>query len=113
MYSGKVKKKLIAIFTFIGILTVSVLLSEVLYSVVFSHMNMRPDGDSAFSSLLRLTLSNIIMIPITVLVSVMLKGSEKNGSTIRMWLTLLLVCVYLIILLAFIFGIGKKNGQPK
>lgn len=29
------------------------------------------------------------------------------------WLTLLLVCVYLIILLAFIFGIGKKNGQPK
>ncbi len=114
MYSGKAKKKIIAIFTFIGIIAVSVILSEILYNVVSDHMDMRPDGDSAFSALLRITLANIIMIPITVLVSIMLKGREKSGSTIRIWLTLLLVpAVTLITFSVFQYIIEMYNPNEQ
>ena len=54
-------------------------------------MNVSADGNSPFSELLRLTLSNIIMIPIAVLISTVLKDRSNGGFAFRMWIGLLIV----------------------
>lgn len=91
LYSGKAKNKIIACAVFVVMLTVSVLISELMYSFVVSDSSAVPDETSSFSALLKITLSNILMIPLAVLVSVILKDRAKGSSAVRMWITLLLV----------------------
>lgn len=91
MYSGKLKTKLTAAAVFISLLAVSVFLSELLFSLLASHMQFSPAESTEFSSLLKITLSNIIMIPLAVLISVLTKGRGNGSSAFRMWITLLLV----------------------
>ena len=91
MYQGKVKHKLTASAVFIALLAAAVIVSDVIYSLLESNMNVSADGNSPFSELLRLTLSNIIMIPIAVLISAVLKDRSNGGFAFRMWIGLLIV----------------------
>ncbi|MBR2410952.1 MAG: GHKL domain-containing protein [Clostridia bacterium] len=91
MYQGKVRHKLTASAVFIVLLAAAVIVSDVIYSLLESNMNVSADGNSPFSELLRLTLSNIIMIPIAVLISAVLKDRSNGGFAFRMWIGLLIV----------------------
>ncbi len=91
LYSGKIKNKIIAMLVFAAMLSVSVLISELLYSLIVSGNLSVPESTSSFSALLKITLSNIIMIPLSVLISVILKDSAKGSWALRMWIALLLV----------------------
>ena len=91
MYQGKVRHKLTASAVFIALLAAAVIVSDVIYSLLESNMNVSADGNSPFSELLRLTLSNIIMIPIAVLISAVLKDRSNGGFAFRMWIGLLIV----------------------
>lgn len=91
LYSGKAKNKIIAATVFVAMLSVCVLISELMYGFIVSGSLSAPDETSSFSALLKITLSNIIMIPLSVLISVILKDSAKGSSAFRMWIALLLV----------------------
>ncbi|MBE6790029.1 MAG: GHKL domain-containing protein [Ruminococcaceae bacterium] len=91
MYQGKVRHKLTASAVFIALLAAAVIVSNVIYSLLESNMNVSADENSPFSELLRLTLSNIIMIPIAVLISTVLKDRSNGGFAFRMWIGLLIV----------------------
>lgn len=91
MYQGKIKHKLTASAVFIALLTAAVIASGVIYSLLAENMNVSTEGDSPFSELLRLTLSNIIMIPIAVLISAVLKDRSNGGFAFRLWIGLLIV----------------------
>ncbi len=89
MYTGKIKKKLTASLLFSALLAFSVIISGLLYRLISNSFSTSPGEGSAFSSLLRLTLTNIIMIPLAVLISVLLKGRARGSYTFRMWISLL------------------------
>ena len=91
MYQGKIKHKLTAAAVFIVLLAAAVVVSSAIYSLLAKNMNVSSDGNSPFSELLRLTLSNIIMIPIAVLISTVLKDRSNGGFAFRMWIGLLIV----------------------
>ncbi len=91
LYTGKLKYKIEAIVIFSSLLTVSVLFSNLIFSIVTGNMDIQTETASSFSTLLRLTLSNVTMIPLAVLVSVLLKGFSKGSIAFRIWLSLLLV----------------------
>ncbi len=91
MYTGNIKKKLTASALFSALLGFSVAISGFLYVQISNSFAIPSDEGSAFSSLLRLTLTNIIMIPLAVLLSVLMKGSARGSYTFRMWISLLLV----------------------
>ncbi len=110
MYTGRLKKKLTAGILFSALLAFSVIISGFLYELICNSFSVPPDEDSAFSALLRLTLSNIIMIPLAVLISVLMKGSAKGSNTFRMWISLLLVpAVTLITFSVFQYIIETYN----
>lgn len=89
-YKGKLKHKFAASAVFSLLVFISVLLSGFISDFIKDSMRISADY-SPFSSLLRFTLSNIIMIPLAVLISVILKGRSEGGYTFRMWAGLLLV----------------------
>ncbi len=89
-YKGKLRHKIAASVIFAVLVLISVLLSGVISDFIKESMNISSET-SPFSSLLRFTLSNIIMIPLAVLISVILKGRSEGGYTFRMWAGLLLV----------------------
>lgn len=91
LFSGRLKHKIEAIVIFASLLTVSVLVSNLLYGTISAQMNFNPEGTTAFGSLLRITLTNVTLIPLSVLLSVILKGFGKGSSVLRIWLSLLLV----------------------
>ncbi len=91
IYGGKLKHKIEAIVIFSSILTVSVIVSNLLYGIITGQLNTAPDSPTAFGSLLRITLANVTLIPLSVLLSVILKGFGKGSSVLRIWLSLLLV----------------------
>lgn len=91
MYQGKIKHKVIGTVSFISLLVISVILSDVFYSVITGHMNTPTDESSSFSALLKITLSNIIMIPLAVLIGTLLKDRANGSFAFRMWTGLLIV----------------------
>ena len=91
MYSGKLKHKIKAIFIFSTLLACSVLMSELIFSFITKRMNLLTGNPTSFSELLRITISNITMIPLAVLVSVILKGFAKGSAAFKIWISLLLV----------------------
>ncbi len=91
MYTGKIKDKLIGTFIFILIVAVSVILSDVIFGFIGDQMSLIPDSTTPFAQLLKITLTNIIMIPLAVLTSVLLRNSAGGGFNFRMWIALLLV----------------------
>lgn len=91
MYSGKLRHKIEAIIIFSTLLSVSVLISELIFSLITKQMNLLTENPTAFSELLRITLSNITMIPLAVLISVILKGFSKGSAAFRIWISLLSV----------------------
>lgn len=91
LYMGKLKDKLLGILCFCALVGISLLTSHLLLRFITEHMNIVYDTETAFASLLKITLSNIVMIPLAVLISVILKDSSKGSATFKMWITLLLV----------------------
>lgn len=91
MYQGKLKHKFIGTFSFISLLFISVMLSNVFFSLLTGHMNIPTDDNSPFSNLLKITLANIIMIPLAVLLSSLLKDRANGSFAFRMWIGLLIV----------------------
>ena len=91
LYTGKLRHKIEAIFIFSSLLTCSVLMSELIFSFITKHMNLLTGNPTSFSELLRITVSNITMIPLAVLISVILKGFSKGSAAFRIWIGLLLV----------------------
>ncbi len=91
MYSGRLRKKAAASAVFIAMLIFSTLISELIYRLVLTEISGGQAGVSTFSELLKVTLSNIIIIPLSVLVSVLLKDNAKGSSVFRMWIVLLIV----------------------
>lgn len=91
MYKGKISNKIKACVAFFALVGISIVLSNVLYSFISSRINIDTADTSPFAMLLKFTLSNILMIPLAVLMSVVLKGHSGGSSTFRMWISLLLV----------------------
>ena len=91
MYSGRLRKKAAASAVFIAMLIFSTLIAELIYKAVLAEISGGQTGVSTFSELLKVTLSNIIIIPLSVLVSVLLKDNAKGSSVFRMWIVLLIV----------------------
>lgn len=91
MYQGKLKHKLIGTVSFISLLVISVVLSDTAYSVITNHMNTPTDENSPFSALLKITLTNIIMVPLAVLIGTILKDRANGSVAFRMWTGLLIV----------------------
>lgn len=91
MYSGRLRKKAAASAVFIAMLIFSTLIAELIYRLVLTEISGGQAGVSTFSELLKVTLSNIIIIPLSVLVSVLLKDNAKGSSVFRMWIVLLIV----------------------
>lgn len=91
MYKGKVRDKIKGMLCFFALVGISVFLSDILYSFISSRINLDTGDTSPFAMLLKFTLSNLIMIPLSVLMSVILKGQSGGSSVFRMWIGLLLV----------------------
>ncbi|MBR3767746.1 MAG: GHKL domain-containing protein [Clostridia bacterium] len=91
MYSGKIKEKLTGTFIFVSLVGISLLGAQLFFTFITEHLSMGNDPTAPFAQLLKITLSNIIMIPLSVLISVILKGSSRGSTTFRMWISLLLV----------------------
>ena len=91
IYVGKLKDKLIGIFSFYALVGISLTASHFLFSFITAHMDIASDAQTPFTSLLKITLANIIMIPLAVLISVIMKDRSKGSATFKMWITLLLV----------------------
>ncbi len=91
MYQGKIKHKIYGTLIFTALLTVSVILSDIFFSLLANNMNITAEGSSPFSALLKITLSNIIMIPLAVLISTFLKDAASGSFTFRLWIGLLIV----------------------
>lgn len=89
-YKGRIRHKIAASVIFAVLILISVLLSGLISEFIKDSMSISSE-DSPFSSLLRFTLSNIIMIPLAVLISVIIKGRSEGSHTFRMWAGLLLV----------------------
>ena len=116
MYQGKPKYKAEAIAVFSGILAVSVFVSNILFSVITKQMGLLPETATSFDALLKITLSNVTMIPLAVLVSVILKGFSKGSAAFRIWISLLLVPAVTLITFSvfqYIIETYELNNQIK
>ena len=67
------------------------MLSDLSYGIITDHMNTPTDESSPFSALLKITLSNTIMIPLAVLTGTLLKDRANGSLAFRMWTGLLVV----------------------
>ncbi len=90
MYTGKLKDKLTGIAAFSALVGISVLLSGIVFSFITAHFNILPEK-TPFSDLLGISLTNIIMIPLAVLISILPKHTDKGLNIFRLWLCLLIV----------------------
>lgn len=91
MYNGKLKVKITGIIIFSALVGVSVLLSDIIFVFITKHFNILSEEITPFTDLLKITLTNIIMIPLAVLISILPKRSGGGTSVFRLWLCLLLV----------------------
>lgn len=116
MYQGKPRYKAEAIAIFSGILAVSVFLSGIMFSFITKQMGLATETASSFDALLKITLSNVTMIPLAVLVSVILKGFSKGSAAFRIWISLLLVPAVTLITFSvfqYIIETYELNNQIK
>lgn len=90
MYTGKLRDKLTGIAAFSALVGISVLLSGIVFSFITDHFNIISEK-TPFSDLLGISLTNIIMIPLAVLISILPKRTDKGMNVFRLWLCLLIV----------------------
>ncbi len=116
MYQGKIRHKAEAIGVFSGLLAISVFVSNLLFSFITNQMELLPETASSFDALLKITLSNVTMIPLAVLISVLLKGFSKGSAAFRIWISLLLVPAVTLITFSvfqYIIETYELNNQIK
>lgn len=100
LYTGRVKDKIIGSVIFTAIILFAVGISELLFILLRDKTGLVPDVNSPFARLLKLTLCNMIMIPVAVLISSMLKTNAGGIRTLRTWMGLLLVPVVTLLTIA-------------
>lgn len=91
MYTGKIRDKITGSVIFIALVGVSVILSHVIFDFIGDKLSLIPDSATPFAQLLKITLTNIIMIPLAVLTSVLLRSSAGGSFNFRVWISLLIV----------------------
>lgn len=91
MYTGKLKDKITGIAIFTLMVTVSFILSGIIFGFITDHFNLLSGDITPFTDLLKITLTNIIMIPLAVLVSILPRSSKGEANVFRLWLCLLIV----------------------
>ncbi len=90
MYNGKLKDKITGIIIFSALVAVSVLLSDISFVFITKHFNILSE-ETPFTDLLKISLTNIIMIPLAVLISILPKRTKGGTIVFRLWLGLLIV----------------------
>ncbi len=100
LYTGRVKDKIIGSVIFTAIIIFAVGISELLFILLRDKAGLIPDVSSPFARLLKLTLCNMIMIPVAVLISTLLKTNAGGIRTLRTWMGLLLVPVVTLLTIA-------------
>lgn len=91
MYTGKLKDKITGIIIFSLMVCVSVLVSGLIFSLISDHFNILSEEITPFTDLLKITLTNIIMIPLAVLISILPRRTKGEANIFRLWLCLLIV----------------------
>ena len=97
LYNGSVKKKLLGAAVFAAAFTVSILISQLVFTLISQKNGVISDYLSPFSQLLRLTVSNVLMIAFSILISIFGKVTNGEAGALRLWLELLSVPVITLI----------------